>query len=260
MPYNALMTSKHLPHLALGIGILILGLKLGAYGLTGSVAILSDALESVVNVIAALAVIIAIRVAARPADANHPFGHSKVEYLSAVIEGTLIVLTAILIVQQAWLKFWQPSALEGFGAAALLALFATACNAVLARLLVQAGRREQSPALLADGLHLWTDVITTLGVLLGVGLAKLTSWWWLDPLLALAVAANILWMGVRLLRESFGGLLDESLAQTELKMLEENIGKAMSSALEVHDLRTRRAGRQTFVTFHLVVPGMMPVS
>ncbi len=252
--------SNRLPQLALALGILILGLKLAAYGVTGSVALLSDALESVVNVVAALGSLIAIRVAARPPDASHPFGHSKIEYLSAVLEGILVIVAALLIGQQAWVKFRQPSELSSLGLAAFLAIIATALNAGLASALVRFGRRERSPALLADGLHLWTDVITTIGVLSGVFLAWLTDWWWLDPLLALAVALNIFWMGGRLLRESVGGLLDESLASGDLKALERVIETAMGEALEVHDLRTRKAGRQTFVTFHLVVPGSIPVS
>ncbi len=254
------MTISRAPYFAVGLGLIILVLKLIAYWLSGSVALLSDALESIVNVVAAIAVLITIREAAKPPDADHPFGHSKIEYLSAILEGILIVLAALLIGRQAWERFQQPSELKSLGIAALISLIASALNAGLAAFLVWVGRRERSPALLADGMHLWTDVVTSVGVLVGVGLAWLTGWWWLDPLLALLVAANILWVGWHLLRDSVGGLIDEGLPDTEVSQIQQAIEQAMQGALEVHDLRTRRAGRHTFVTFHLVVPGHMPVS
>ena len=254
------MQARAAPYAAVGLGVIILGLKLAAYWLTGSVALLSDALESVVNVVAASAALIAIRAAAQPPDANHPFGHSKIEYLSAVLEGILIVLAALLIGERAWERLQTPSPLSGLGWAALIALAASALNAGLAAFLLRVGRRERSPALVADGLHLWTDVVTSVGVLLGIGLAWLTGWWVLDPLLALLVALNILRVGWRLLRDSVGGLIDESLPDAEVERLQRVIEQVMTGALEVHDLRTRQAGRQTFVTFHLVVPSAMPVT
>ena len=254
------MTISQAPYLAVGLGLIILALKLVAYWLSGSVALLSDALESIVNVVAAVAVLITIRKAAKPPDADHPFGHSKIEYLSAILEGILIVLAALFISKQAWARFQQPSELQSLGIAALVSIIASILNAGLAAFLMRVGRRERSPALLADGMHLWTDVATSVGVLVGVGLAWLTGWWVLDPLLAFLVAINILWVGWRLLRGSVGGLIDESLPDTELTHIQQAIEGSMHGALEVHDLRTRRAGRLTFVNFHLVVPGQMPVS
>ena len=254
------MKARAAPYAAVGLGVIILGLKLAAYWLTGSVALLSDALESVVNVVAASAALVAIRAAAQPPDANHPFGHSKIEYLSAVFEGILIVLAALLIGERAWERLQTPSPLRGLGWAVPIALAASALNAGLAAFLLRVGRRERSPALVADGLHLWTDVVTSAGVLAGVGLAGLTGWWVLDPLIALLVALNILRVGWRLLRDSVGGLIDESLPDAEVERLQQVVEQTMTGALEVHDLRTRQAGRQTFVTFHLVVPSAMPVT
>lgn len=245
--------------LALLAGVVILGLKLVAYLLTGSVALLSDALESLVNVAAAAMALVTIRAAVQPADSDHPFGHSKFEYLSAVIEGLLIILAAGIIGQQAFGRLQQPAPLTSFGAGALLALLASALNAGLAAFLVREGRRARSPALTADGLHLWTDVVTTVGVLLGLTLAQITRLPLLDPLVALLVAANIVRVGWRLLRDSVGGLVDEALPESEVAPIEHAIRDSMSGALEVHDLRTRRAGRTTFITFHLIVPSEMTV-
>ncbi len=240
-------------------GVVILGLKLGAYLLTGSVALLSDALESLVNVAAAAMALITIRAATRPPDIKHPYGHSKFEYLSVVIEGLLIILAAGLIGQQAIGRFQDPATLTSFGLAAVLALLASGFNAGLAAYLVREGRRTRSPAMTADGLHLWTDVATTLGVLAGLTLAQVTGWRILDPVVALLVAANIVWVGWRLLRDSVGGLVDEALPEREADRIEQAIRTNMQGALEVHDLRTRRGGRTTFVTFHLIVPSGMTV-
>ncbi|MEM6427613.1 MAG: cation diffusion facilitator family transporter [Deinococcota bacterium] len=248
--------------LAFSLGLLVLALKLLAYGLTGSVALLSDALESVINVVTALVALIAVRLAQRPADTTHPYGHSKIEYLSAVLEGVLIVLAALLIIQQASVGLVRSGEVDGVGLAALVSLGASAVNAALAALLTRVGRRERSPALTADGAHLWADVVTSLGVLAGVGLVQWTGWWLLDPLLALLVALNILRLGGKLLRDSVGGLLDESLPEAQQQRLQHLLNQHLhreAAALEVHDLRTRRAGRQTFVTFHLIVPGDLPV-
>jgi len=249
-----------LPQLALGLAVLILSLKIFAYLLTGSIALLSDALESIVNVVAALIAIIAINLAARPADASHPYGHSKFEYLSAVFEGILIIFAAFIIAQQAYSKFMQHSPLADLGLAAVFSIIATLLNAGLATALYRYGKRERSPAILADSKHLWADVITTLVILSGLFLAKLSGWWWLDPVFALLVAINILFMGWLVVRESLGGLLDEGLEAADLEILESCIKENMSGALEVHDLRTRRAARRTFVSFHLVVPGDISVN
>jgi len=245
-------------------GIGILALKYAAYLLTDSVALYSDALESIVNVVAAGLLLFVVRAAARPADLKHPFGHSKLEYLSAAIEGMLIVVAAWSIISYAAERLFVASAPQALGAGVLLIALASLANAGVAWHLVRTGRQYHSPALIADGKHLYSDVVSSLGVLVGVTLAWWTGWWWLDPLLAIIVALNIVRMGWQLLRDALGGLLDESLSEAEVSALRNAIQavmtEAISEALEVHDLRTRRAGRVTFVNFHLIVPGSMPVA
>ena len=237
------------------VSVAVLGLKYAAFELTGSVSLYSDALESLVNVAAAVVALFAIRVAARPPDAEHPYGHTKAEYLSAVVEGALILFAAVEIVRAAWDRFLDPVALDAIGLGLAVSVGATALNAAWAAALVRAGRHHRSPALTADGRHLWTDVVTTLGVLAGIGLAVATGWWVLDPLIAMAVAANVVVVGFRLVRESVGGLMDQSVSEKELASIRETIRAHMGEAEEVHALRARHAGRHTFVEFHLVVRG-----
>ena len=241
--------------LSLLVGLAVLGLKVLAYRLTGSVSLYSDALESVVNVAAAGVALLALRVAARPPDADHPYGHTKAEYLSAVVEGALILFAAVEIVRAAWSRFQVPVALDAVGLGLAVSVGATAINGAWAAVLVRTGRRHRSPALVADGKHLAADVVTTVGVLLGVGLAVVTGWWFLDPLLAVAVAANVVVVGFRLVRESVGGLMDQSVPDAEMEAIHRTILAHMGGAVEAHALRARHAGRHTFVEFHLVVPG-----
>lgn len=246
--------------LSLLVALLVLGLKAWAYLLTGSVALLSDALESTVNVAAALMALFAIRFAQRPPDATHPFGHTKAEYFSAVLEGVLVVLAALLIAKEALPRLLRPTPLEGLGPGLSVSLLASGLNGLLACHLLRQGRRLRSPALTADGYHVLSDVLTSLGVLLGIGLAWLTGLWVLDPLLALLVAGNILLMGFRLVRQSVGGLMDEGLSPAEVSRIRKTIAEALGGrALEVHDLKTRKAGNRAFLEFHLVVPGSMTV-
>lgn len=253
------MKAKNLALLSLGVALLVLLLKALAYGLTGSVALLSDALESTVNVLAAFLAYTAIRIAARPPDENHPYGHSKAEYFSAVAEGVFIVLAAGLIAFEALPRLLHPRPLEGLGPGLGVSLLATGGNALLAFHLIRQGRALRSPALVADGQHILSDVLSSLGVVAGVGLAGLTGLWALDPLLALLVAGQILYMGLGLIRGSVGGLMDEVLPEEELKAIEEVLRELPREALEVHDVRTRRAGHRAFLEFHLVVPGRMSV-
>lgn len=241
------------------IAALVLALKLGAWALTGSVALLADALESVVNVAAAAAALIAVHYAAMPADANHPYGHTKAEYFSAVLEGALIVIAAVAILNEAWGAWRSPVAPEQPGPGLAISALATAINAGWASLLFRQGRRSRSPALLADARHLVTDVVTSLGVLAGVTLVALTGRLWLDPLLAALTALNILWSGGRLVRESVGGLMDEAVEPGLLARIRGAVSTHAEGAIEAHDLRTRHAGRLTFIEFHLVVPGTMTV-
>ena len=254
---------NHVAHqasrLSLAVGVLVLVLKFGAWLLTGSVALLSDAFESIVNVVAALGAVIAIRVSAKPPDSRHPFGHTKIEYLSAGAEGALILAAAATIVVEAWGRLRAPTELDQLAGGLGVALVASALNGVLAAHLIRSGRRTRSPALLADGLHVKSDVVTSVGVLVGMGLAWATGFWILDPLLALLVALNIVRIGVETVGHSFRGLMDEALSSEQLERVREIVAAHMGPALEVHDLRSRRAGPKTFLEFHLIVPGRLTV-
>ncbi|MFN3685315.1 cation diffusion facilitator family transporter [Salinarimonas sp.] len=242
------------------IGLLVLGLKLAAFWVTGSVALYSDALESIVNVAAAGAALVAIRLSAMPADINHPYGHHKAEYFAAVLEGVLIVVAALSIARAAYGAILDPQEPEALALGLALAVVAGVINAVWAGVLVRAGTKHRSPALVADGRHLQADVASSIAVVGGVSLAYATGWAILDPILALAVAIHILWSGWGLVKSSIGGLMDEAVAPEELARIHARITDAATGALEAHDLRTRRAGRVTFIDFHLVVPGALPVS
>jgi cation diffusion facilitator family transporter len=242
------------------VGVVVLALKYLAFHLTGSVALYSDALESIVNVAASIAALIAIRVSAIPADARHPYGHHKAEYFSVVTEGVLIIVAAILIFNEAYQAWLAPRALEDPGLGLAVNGAASLLNGFWAAVLIGIGRRRISPALVADGKHLMTDVFTSVGVLAGLVLAIVTDLPWLDPLLAALVALNILWAGWTLVRESVGGLMDEAVPAAQLEKIRGIISANAEGALEAHDVRTRHAGRQSFVDFHLVVPGTMTVT
>jgi len=244
---------------SLVVGTVVLGLKSLAWYLTGSVALLSDALESTVNLATAFAALVAIRVAARPADANHPFGHHKAEFFSAVLEGVMIIIAALLILREAYSGLLYRQAMEAPIEGLLINGAATVLNALWAFTLVRQGRRLRSPALVADGRHLWTDVLTSAGVVIGVLLAVVTGWWLLDPLMAALVAVNILWSGSKVVMESLSGLMDEAVPERTLALIRTAISTEATGAVEAHDLRTRHAGKATFVEFHLVVPGDMTV-
>lgn len=246
--------------LSLLVGGAVLALKWAAWKMTGSVALLSDAMESVVNVVAAGAALIALRIAAEPPDENHPYGHTKAEYFSAVVEGMLIVLAAGAILWEAWDRLQHPAELLALGPGLAVSILATAANGGLAWHLLRRGRELHSPALTADGKHIWADVFTSLGVWVGVGLAWSTGWWILDPLLAIFVAVNVIRTGWEVVRDSVGGLMDESLSAEELERVRETIAARLyGAAIEVHDLKTRRSAAKAFIQFHLVVPGDMKV-
>ena len=244
---------------SLGVSLIVLALKLEAYWLTGSVALYSDALETVINVMAALGALVALWLSGRPADANHPYGHHKAEYLSAVAEGALVLATAFLIGREAWLAWEHPRAPETPFLGILLNGAAGVVNLAWALVLIRGGRRWKSPALVAGGKHLMTDVWTTGAVLAGFALVPLTGWLRLDPLVAALVALNILWTGYGVLRESVGGLMDEVADPEAVAELRRVISEHADGAIEAHDVRTRTAGSVTFVEFHLVVPGRMTV-
>ena len=244
---------------SVAVALAVLGLKTGAWWITGSVALLADALESVVNVAAAAAALIAVTYSARPADANHPYGHAKAEYFSAVLEGALIIVAALLILREAWHGFLAPRMLEAPLEGLLVNGSASVLNALWCWVLISRGRRLRSPALVADGHHLMSDVISSGGVVLGVALAVITGWAVLDPALAALVAVNILWSGWKVMTSSLSGLMDEAVADDTLAGIRATISDNATGAIEAHDLRTRHAGPRIFIDFHLVVDGQTTV-
>lgn len=241
------------------IGILVLGLKGLAWWLTGSVALLSDALESTVNVATAIAALVAIRVAAKPADRGHPYGHHKAEFFSAVLEGVMIIIAALLIMREAWHGLMAPQVIEAPVLGLLINGGAGAINAVWASVLISRGRALKSPALTADGHHLMTDVWSSVGVIAGVILAVVTGWTILDPILAGLVGLNILWQGWKVTANSLSGLMDEAVEDGTLQRIRDIITDRGTGAIQAHDLRTRHAGAVTFIDFHLVVDGQTTV-
>jgi cation diffusion facilitator family transporter len=242
------------------LGVVVFVLKLAAWWVTGSVALLSDALESIINIAAAVAALLAVRYSALPADANHPYGHSKVEYFSSVLEGALIVIAAVAILREAWGALQAPQPIDAPALGLAINGAASLLNATWAFRLARRARALRSPALGADARHLFTDVVTSVGVLVGVALVGLTGWTILDPLLAGAVAVNILWSGFGLMRESVGGLMDEAPPERDREHIRNVISAHADGALEAHDVRIRHAGRRTFIEFHLVVDGGMSVA
>lgn len=251
---------RTLAAISIAVALVVMAIKYAAYLVTGSVALFSDALESIVNVAAGVAAWAAIRVATKPADDNHPYGHQKAELLSAVFEGALIIVAALFIVMEAANALMNPRVIEAPVLGLAINGAATAINAAWAFLLIHRGKEWRSPALTADGWHLMTDVWTSIGVFVGIVLAVLTGWSVLDPLLALAVAANILFMGYRIVTQSLSDLMDEAAPPDMQARIRDAIARNGEGAIEAHDIRTRRAGRIVFIEFHLVVPGDMTVA
>ena len=243
----------------LGVSVIALGLKFAAYWVTGSVALYSDALETTINVVGAITAIIALSYGERPADANHPYGHQKAEYVSAAIEALMVLATALAIGWEAYLGWQNPHAPETPLMGVLLNGASGVVNLLWALFLIRVGRQWRSPALAASGKHIMTDVWTSGGILLGFGLIPLTGWLRLDPALAAVIAINILWSGWQMVRESLRGLLDEASDPETVADLRRIISAHRGNAIEAHDVRTRVAGNLTFVEFHLVVPGDMTV-
>jgi cation diffusion facilitator family transporter len=245
---------------SIAVSIAVMGLKLAAAWQTGSAALYSDAMESLINLATAVMALYAVRLAQRPADRRHQFGHHKAEYFSAVAEGVLIAIAALLILQEAWDAFIRPRTLAALGEGMALNALATVFNGAWSAFLIVWGGRQRSPALVADGWHLLTDVATSIGVLLGLTLVALTGWQVLDPMLAALVALNIIWVGWRLVRASVSALMDEAVPAEAARRIQETIAANAGGAIEAHDVRTRAAGRASFIEFHLVVPGDMTVA
>ncbi|MBR0554622.1 cation transporter [Ciceribacter sp. L1K23] len=237
----------------------VMGLKLVAWWVTGSVALLSDGLESTVNVVAAFIAYFVIRYAQKPADRDHPYGHHKAEYLSAVLEGVLIVVAALLIIREAGAALRSPEMLDAPVLGLAINAAAAVINLVWARLLIRVGKSHRSPALSADGHHIMSDVVTSAGVLVGLGLVIATGYAILDPILAIVVACNIIWQGWKVISHSVDGLMDKAVEPEEEEAIRQAIKANSEGSLGVHYLRSRRAGAATFVAFDLVVPARMSV-
>ena len=244
---------------SLAIGCAVLAMKAFAAHTTGSIALFSDALESVVNLVTAAVALVAVRLAARPADAALPFGYHKAEYFSAVIIGIFIAVAALVIFQRAWEGLLVPTPFVADPVAIAVSIIASVVNAIWATVLLRLGRRARSMALAADGRHLMTDVASTAAVLAGVIVAAVTGWTQLDAILAALVGVTILWSGWQLIRESVVGLMDVAVEPRTLARIRDLIAANAEGAIEAHDVRTRQAGRKMFIEFHLVVPGSMSV-
>jgi cation diffusion facilitator family transporter len=240
--------------LSIAAAVVTIGLKMAAYAITGSVGLLSDALESIVNLVAAIMALAMLTIAERPADADHAYGHGKAEYFASALEGLLILVAAVSISWAAWGRLFDPQPIEQPGLGLALSLLASAVNLGVARILFVAGQRYHSITLEADAHHLMTDVWTSVGVLIGVGLVWLTGWERLDPAIALIVAVNIVWSGVKLVRRSALGLMDTALPAEECSQVCKILDSFAPRGISYHALRTRQAGARRFVSLHLLVP------
>jgi len=241
--------------LSIATALATIVLKAIAYYVTGSVGLLSDAVESIVNLVGGIMALSMLTIAAQPADDDHAFGHSKAEYFSSGVEGSLILLAAVSIAWTAIPRLFHPKPLEAVGVGLLVSLAASAINLVVALGILRAGRNANSITLQANAKHLLTDVWTSVGVLAAVGLVYYTGWLWLDPLIALLVAANIVWTGYGIVSESVGGLMDRALDPAERKRLADTLEPYRQDGIDFHAVITRRAGARKFVSMHVLVPG-----
>lgn len=245
--------------LSVAAALVTIALKMGAWLMTGSVGLLADAAESVVNLVAAIVALIALRVAARPADHNHHFGHTKAEYFSAAVEGAMILVAAVAIIWAAIDRLMSPQPVSDVGVGLVIAAVAGIVNGVVATVLIRAGKRHNSIALRADGRHLMTDVYTSIGVIIGVALVGVTGWGWLDAVVALAVGVNIIVAGYRLIAESTAGLMDHAMSEPDNERIKELLRENTSDGIEFHAVRTRESGSQQFMEMHMLVPGAWTV-
>jgi cation diffusion facilitator family transporter len=245
---------KRFAYLSIGAALTTIALKASAYFLTGSVGLLSDALESLVNLVAAVVALGALIIAQRPPDEDHEFGHDKVEYFSSGVEGALILFAAGSIGLTSVERLLKPQALEQIGLGLVISVIASLVNLVVARVLLRAARDYESITLEADARHLLTDVWTTAGVIVGVGLVALTGQSWIDPLIALVVAANIVLAGVKMLQRSANGLMDMAISSDERAIIARILDSFRAQGIEFHALRTRQAGARRFISLHVLVP------
>ncbi|HPT32416.1 MAG TPA: cation diffusion facilitator family transporter [Prolixibacteraceae bacterium] len=241
-------------YLSIAAAVTTIAIKITAYFLTNSVGLLSDGLESCVNLVAAVVALFLLTLSEKPADEEHAFGHSKAEYFSSAIEGGLIVVAAVAIIWSALPRLVDPLPVENVGIGILVATGASVINMLVALVLIRNGRKHHSITLEADGKHLMTDVITSAGVLIGVGLVQLTGWLILDPIVAIGVALNIVWTGYQLMKRSAMGLMDTSIPEEEEKYVRGIIDRFKGEKIGFHALKTRQAGQRKFISFHLLVP------
>ena len=241
--------------LSIAAAVVTIILKLVAYFLTGSIGLLSDAVESTVNLAGAIMALWMLTLAAQKADAKHAYGHGKAEYFSSGAEGMLILVAAAAIAYTAIDRLLHPSPIEQAGLGLAVSAAASVVNFAVARILLKTGKEQQSITLEADAHHLMTDVITSIGVIVGVGLVALTGWSVLDPIVALAVSANIVWTGIQLVRRSVDGLMDVALPEEELTTIARIMSRYREQQVDFHALRTRQAAAQRFISVHLLVPG-----
>lgn len=250
---------KKFLYISIAAAILTISLKLIAYLLTNSVGILSDALESGVNLVAAVVALIMIRIAEKPPDQEHEFGHNKAEYFSSAVEGGLIVLAAFSIIWSALPRIISPQPLENVGMGLLVAVGASLINLAASNILIKNGKKYNSITLEADGKHLMTDVLTSAGVLLGIGLIKVTGWMRLDGIVAVGVAINIIWTGYTLIKRSALGLLDTAFPKDEMDSIRRVLEKYEQQNIQFHSLMTRQSGQRKFIFVHILMPGTMDI-
>jgi len=268
--YHIFMSHEHTEHndlmqsraslrkfawLSIGAAVTTIGLKTGAYFLTGSVGLLSDAIESLVNLAGAIMALTMLTIAARPADEGHVYGHSKAEYFASVTEGVLILGAAIGIITTAIQRLIDPRPLEQLGIGLAVSIVASLVNFIVSHILLNAGRQRHSITLEADAHHLMTDVWTSVGVIVGVAVAGFTGLNILDPIIAILVALNIVWTGFLLIRRSVSGLMDEALPESDQQMIREVMDKYREIGVDFHALRTRQAAARRFMSVHVLVPG-----
>ena len=246
---------KKFAYLSIAAAVVTIGLKFFAYLYTGSMGLLSDALESCVNLVAAVVALIMIHISEKPADEGHEFGHTKAEYFSSAIEGSLILVAAFSIIWSAVPRLIAPQPIENVGLGLLISTSASLVNLGVALVLISNGKKRKSLLLEADGKHLMTDVWTSAGVIAGVLIVKLTGFLILDPVIAVLVALNIIWTGFTLIKRSANGLMDASITEEELKKVKEYLDGLKTDTIEYHSLMTRQAGQRKFISLHLLVPG-----
>ncbi len=250
---------KKFVYLSIVAAVVTISLKFSAYFYTGSMGLLSDAMESCVNLLAAVIALVMIHIAEKPADENHEYGHTKAEYFSSAIEGALIMTAAVSILWTAIPKLLAPKPIENVGIGLIISFGATLVNLVVGLYLIKNGKEKKSLLLEADGKHLMTDVYTSVGVIAAIILVNFTGFILLDPIIAIVVALNIIWTGLQLIKRSANGLMDVSMTEDEIKLVNDYLDSVKTNEIDYHSLMSRQAGQRKFISFHLLVPGSWTV-